>query len=386
LTTSLVQLSSDPANTVAANAAIGRARELVDGLNAAGEAVSALRRDVDSQIASTVEAVGELLRDFEQLNTEIVRGFRTGRDTTDALDRRDQILGLLSREISIRAVPRADNDIALFTESGVTLFETTARNISFAATPTLAPGVLGGAVVIDGVPLLGMAPPPASFGATTNGRLGHLLATRDRVLPTVEAQLDEIARGLVVSFREVDQSAAPSLPDAPGLFTWPGAPAVPVAGVRVTGLASTIALNSAFDPASGGSAGRLRDGGANGAAYVANSSGAIGFSGWLNKLIDRVQEPQVFSTSAGLATSATIGAFAASSAGWVAEVRQRSIETAEQATVTAQRASDALRATTGINLDAEMLQLIEVERSFQASSKLINAIDEMFESLLSAVR
>jgi flagellar hook-associated protein 1 FlgK len=44
-----------------------------------------------------------------------------------------------------------------------------------------------------------------------------------------------------------------------------------------------------------------------------------------------------------------------------------------------------LSSATGINLDYEMTLLLDIERSFQATSRLIQAIDNMYGSLLAAV-
>ena len=39
---------------------------------------------------------------------------------------------------------------------------------------------------------------------------------------------------------------------------------------------------------------------------------------------------------------------------------------------------------TGVNVDEEMANLLELERSFEASARLISAIDQMYASLLQA--
>ena len=52
---------------------------------------------------------------------------------------------------------------------------------------------------------------------------------RDNAAVTYQSQLDEVARGLIDAFKETDQSGA-ALPDVPGLFTYPGAPAMPATG------------------------------------------------------------------------------------------------------------------------------------------------------------
>ena len=98
-------------------------------------------------------------------------------------------------------------------------------------------------------------------------------------LPT-QAQLDEMARGLVTLFAESDQVGG-GAPTRPGLFTYSGAPAMPAAGVVVPGLAASISVSASVDPAQGGDVNLLRDGAISdpgNAAYVYNTSGAAGFS------------------------------------------------------------------------------------------------------------
>ena len=50
------------------------------------------------------------------------------------------------------------------------------------------------------------------------------------------------------------------------------------------------------------------------------------------------------------------------------------------------RASDALSNATGVNLDDEMSLLLELERSYQASSKLLTTIDDMLASFIAGIR
>ena len=56
---------------------------------------------------------------------------------TDDLDQRDQILASISEEIGIRTVTRANNDMAIYTDSGVTLFDTSVRGPSPSIARTL---------------------------------------------------------------------------------------------------------------------------------------------------------------------------------------------------------------------------------------------------------
>jgi flagellar hook-associated protein 1 len=206
---------------------------------------------------------------------------------------------------------------------------------------------------------------------------------RDGLAATYQNQLDEIARGLVAAFAESDQSATPTLPDVPGLFTYSGAPAMPPAGAVLVGIAGTIRVAASVDPAQGGNAALLRDGGISGnPAYVYNASGAAGFSDRLRQLVDRINAPQAFDPAAQAAASAGIPSFAASSAAWLQETRRTAGNDADYKSALLERASDALTKVTGVNLDEEMTLLLELERSYQASTRLITTIDNMLAALM----
>src|SRR5690606_36643282 len=132
---------------------------------------------------------------------------------------------------------------------------------------------VGNAIKIDGVPLAS----GVGGNTTASGSLQAMVQLRDSVTTTMQCQLDEIARGLIATFAETDQSGgSPPLADRAGLFTWDGGPTLPADGTIEPGLAARIIVNPAMDAAGGSKL--LRDGGANGADYVANSSGAAFYS------------------------------------------------------------------------------------------------------------
>ena len=50
------------------------------------------------------------------------------------------------------------------------------------------------------------------------------------------------------------------------------------------------------------------------------------------------------------------------------------------------RTAEALSNETGVNVDMEMSLLLDLEHAYQASARLIKAVDEMLSALLAAVR
>jgi flagellar hook-associated protein 1 FlgK len=379
----LQQFEQAPQNATLARSAVAAAGDLAGALNNAAQTVQGVRSQADADLADAVSRLNGLLAQFETVNTRIKLGTAAGADVTDDLDQRDQILASISEEVGVRTVTRAHNDMAIYTDNGLTLFESRPRAVTFDATAFYQPSTVGAPVYVDGVAITGNT----GLMGSSSGRIAALAQVRDETAATYQGQLDEIARGLVDTFAERDQSATPSLPDAPGLFTWSGAPGMPVGGAINVGLAVTIRVNSTVDPAQGGDPARLRDGGAadpGNPAYLYNTSGAAGYSARLSQLLDGLDQQRSFDPSAQAGSSATLSSFAASSVAWLQAARKSATDDADYKSALLERSSQALSSATGVNLDEEMTLLLELERSYQASSKLISTIDNMFGALLSA--
>lgn len=381
LSDALIQYANAPDDAQRGQAVVTAAIDLAQSLNRATTAVQAVRSDADTAIASSVANVNDLLARLAELNTVITRGTIAGSDVTGSIDQRDSLLTDLAQHMGITVIQREYNDIAVFTDSGVPLFDKTARSVRFEPTPVFTAGAAGNAVVVDGVPITGA-------GATMplrSGQIAGLSTLRDQTADTYQAQLDEIARVLVAAFAESDQSTNGG-PDLAGLFTWSGGPAISADGVRVAGLAASLKVNAAVDPAQGGAVARLRDGGVNGVDYGYNATGAASFAGRLTGLVTSMSGSWSFDAAAMLTSPAGVAAFASGSAGWLESERQ-SVSAAHtyQQTLHA-RVADALSNETGVSLDDEYAIQLQLERSYAASSKLIGVIDELFRYLLQTLR
>ncbi|RUY95448.1 flagellar hook-associated protein FlgK, partial [Mesorhizobium sp. M7A.F.Ca.CA.002.15.1.1] len=221
----------------------------------------------------------------------------------------------------------------------------------------------------------------AGGNTSASGTLAGLLQLRDGVASTMQSQLDETARGLITAFAET----APSMANAAGLFTWSGAPAVPAAGTLVNGLAASISVNAAMDPSTGGNPMLLRDGGANGAAYVANTGGGASYSTLLVAYGDRLDQPMTFDPAAGVSATSSVSDYAASSIGWFEGVRQQASTASDAKEALASRSAEALSNATGVNVDQEMSLLLDLEHTYQASARMMKTVDDMMTALLNAV-
>jgi len=374
--------SAQPHSELAANAAVRSARDLANGLNSAAATVQTVRNDADTGIQASVDRVNTLLAQFQGVNDQITKGTLGGTDVTDYLDQRDEILANLSNEVGIRTVMRENNDMAIYTDSGVTLFDRTPRSVLFDRTSNLTPGVPGNAVYIDGVQVTGAnATMPLQ-----SGRLVGLVQARDDISLSYEAQIDEVARVLVTAFAESDQVGGG--PDMPGLFTYSGATGIPPDGVLISGLASAIRVNANVDPDQGGLSTRLRDGGISdplNADYVYNSAGSASYTDRIDELVEKMGASYTYDPAAKLATGGTLLVYSASSASWLQEERKVADSSYQYQSTLFQRSFESFTKLTGVNLDEELSLMLELERSYQTSSKLITTIDAMYSALIGAI-
>ncbi|AGB70093.1 MULTISPECIES: flagellar hook-associated protein FlgK [Rhizobium] len=377
--------AGSPSNATAAQSAINAAQSLTTSLNNATTAVQGARADADKQIKSDVDTLNSLLKQFQTANEAVKSATTTAGPTSsalaDAMDQRDSILNQISKIVGVTTVTRGNNDMALYTSSGTTLFETIPRTVTFKSTDTYtaATPVPGNSVYIDGVALT----PGQSANTTAQGTLQAALQIRDDVAPTYQKQLDEIARGLVTVFAETNSN--PSKPTLPGLFTWSGG-TVPASGTAVTGLAGSITVNSKLITSQGGDPTLLRDGGINNTAtetgYTKNTSGGSGYSTQLDAFITAMNAKMAFDPTAGSSTNASLMDYSASSIGWLEGQRSTATTAAENTSAALSRSSGAYSNATGVSLDEELTLMMDIEQSYKAGTKILNTVNQMLQAVL----
>lgn len=375
LKTALLQAASAPQDRASLAAAVDAAMSLASGLADATSIVQNVRLQADRDMAASVANVNSLLGSYESINASVVSGQANGRDISEALDRRDAILENLAEEISFTTVAGENGDLSLYSDSGVPLFQGTARTVSMEATTAFAAGVVGHAVHIDGVAVTGAAAAmPLRAGA-----LAGLSEIRDAVSVDYQAQIDAVATGLILAFSQTDSSGGAGAART-GLFGWSGGPALPTYGM--TGLAAQIRV----DPTVEANPALLRDGGiGNDGAYVYNASGSATYSSRLYALVEAIGAPQPFQAP-GLPLRLSVADMASQSEAWFESARQNATEQSTQANALLVQTSAAFSNAVGVNIDDQMAQMLDLENSYQASAKMMAAIDRMYAALFGAVQ
>ncbi len=369
--------ASTPSNRTLAENTVEAARQLVLGLNQGTSAIQAFRTDMDGQIATAVGELNQLLADFKSVNDEIIKGTASGRDVLDSLDRRDALLKRISEIVPISTISRSGGDTMIVTADGSTLFETIPRYVHFERTPAYGAATQGNNVYVDGVPLFSAT----GANTTASGTLAAMVQLRDEYADGMQLQLDEIARGLITAFAEVDPGNPADV--RAGLFTsLSAAPLVPPGGAVLTGLAGEIRLNALIDPTQGGDPLLLRDG----ANFDYNPTDLASFSERLRGYAERLDAQDSFVSVSGTIVGQSLTSYSASAVGWLEDARKTAAGAAETKSALVIRSSDALSNITSVNVDEELALMLELEHSYSASAKMLQVVDEMLRTLLNAVR
>ena len=299
LQSALATYEAAPSSTAAAQGVLTAAQDLTASLNAGAAAVSQVQEQADQDMANSVSTINNLLGQFEQANNTVVAGSASGADVSQAEDTRNSILTQLAQQIGISTTTNSNGSMSIYTDSGVTLFQDVPQTVSFTPTTTYVAGTIGNAVTVDGIPITGSSAPMA----IESGALAGYAELRDTVAPQYQAQLDQIAGGLVSAFAETDQSPNPTLPALPGLFTASGLTSVP-SDTSVSGLAAEIEVNPNVVPSEGGDVNLLQDGGISdpgNPAYTYNTTGSASYTGRIQQMVSAL-------TSSNRSTRARVSA------------------------------------------------------------------------------
>jgi flagellar hook-associated protein 1 len=361
--------TATPESSAQAESLLQSAKTLASGFRSLSSMVVSERARADREITKGVEAVNQALQDVQQLNVRIMGADRTSADAAALFDERARKLDTIAEYLPIQTVERPSGAIDVVTTEGVYLLAGEARRLDFApslafdANRTLANGALSG-LSVDGINITPGAP---TYGALSSGALSGWFQLRDSDLPALSSELDTMAADLIARFSD-DTIDPTTPPGAPGLFI----DADPSAGA---GLAGRLQLNAAADPEQGGAVWRLRDG------LGALTPGADGNSAILSRLSEALRATQTINSGTLQGTwSATDLAAQFSSRAGQSRIHHESV----LASARAQHGmlAEAERTETGVDIDAQMQELILIEQAYAANARVIEIAGRLIDRLM----
>lgn len=312
-----------------------------------------VQKDLDGQIQTTVGEINQISKEIAQLNEKVQMIEVQGTSANDERDRRDLLLKKLGEKIDITWAEGSDGHVSVTAGR-------TAILVSGSSSNELKASYTGGR---DRVELF--------FQNSTNGtpfnltdqvkggKIGGALDIRDNVVEDLLRSNDEMAYEIA---KEVNKAHIEGF-DKNGnsgvlFFDMPN---------QVKGAAENLALNKTiFNDVS-----RI---------VSAAKPGAAGDNTVAN-VISSLQYKQTMREG-----SATFDDFYNTQVGQVGTVAQRAMKSQESQKNIMTQLNNIRESISGVSLDEETTKMVEFQKIYDASARLIRTADEMFETVLNLKR
>lgn len=366
-----VQAASRPDSQARLQQVVSTAYSLAQKFNSLSDTIQQSRMTADDDIANQVDDLNRSLAQIDQLNSDILAERSSGRDATALMDQRQRAIDHVAGIVPIREVARNRDQVAIYTTGGAVLLDGNPAVIGFNPVSTITADMTKASGALSGLSINGVQIDTSERGPLGGGTLGAQFAIRDDLAPGTQTQIDALARDLIERFQQ--PSVDPSLSTGqPGLFTDRGNIADPL---YEAGLAGRIDVNAIADPARGGALWRLRDG------LGAAAPGDVGNGALLSAYSDALAQKLVPVSGGFTGSARSAGGLAADVLSNVAGKRQsaeaaQSYASARQSSLVQQELQD------GVDTDAELQHLMQVEQAYAANSRVIQTIDDMMKQLI----
>jgi flagellar hook-associated protein 1 len=215
-TAALQALSTSPSSYSSQTAALAAAQQLTQSLNAVTGGIQALRSQAEQGISDGIAQANQAMQTIAHINQQLSAS--TPHDATGAAleDQRDQAVTQLAQLMNITVTKNSNDQISVFTSSGLQLVGTQPAKLEFDDRGSLSATSLWNASPgKDGAGTITLV---ASDGATTtnlianrsfqSGQIAAYLEMRDQVLPQAQSQIDELAAEMSQSLSDKTTSGA----------------------------------------------------------------------------------------------------------------------------------------------------------------------------------
>ncbi|KJC55636.1 flagellar basal body rod protein FlgC [Bradyrhizobium sp. LTSPM299] len=217
--TAVQGLSTSPDSQSARIGVVNAAQSMAQQLNATSQGIQSLRANAEAGISDSVSSANNALTQIATINKQLQSSGQTDASTAALLDQRDQYVTQLSQLMDIRTVTNDQNQVTVFTNSGVQLVGTEAAQLSFNAQGTVTPNTLYnsdptksnvGTITIN-FPH-GGSYDLVSTNSIRSGKIAAYLELRDNTLVKAQTQVDQLAASMAsaLSDKTTAGTAAPA--------------------------------------------------------------------------------------------------------------------------------------------------------------------------------
>jgi flagellar hook-associated protein 1 len=215
-TGALQALSTSPADPSAQSSVVSTAQLLAQQLNQTTASIQSLRENAELGISNAVTQANNAMSQIAALNQQIAAAPQGASETATLMDQRDSYIDQLSQLMDINVVPNGQNQVSVFTNSGIELVGAEAAQLSFNAQGTMsatsqwnanASQSTVGTITLTTVS--GSKIDMIQDNAIRSGTIAAYVQMRDQDLVQAQNQIDGIAAGMASALSDTTTSGTP---------------------------------------------------------------------------------------------------------------------------------------------------------------------------------
>lgn len=319
------------------------------------EQLTGIQNDADFQMRTKVEQINQITKEIANLNEKIQSVEIGGATANDERDRRDVLIKDLSQKINIRyAESKKDGQLTITAgNTAVLVSGFSQRDLIVSETPAKGSKREGGLDILYKATESGT--PINITKQITGGEIGGILEVRDGIIGGLKDNTDEIAYSLAT---EVNRAH--------------------IQGYDRNGRTGNLLFDQPTNAKDAALYMKVSDGVANDVSRIA-AAGAAGAPGdnRIANILSGLEYQQTMRDG-----TANFDDFYSSMVGQVGIEAQRSNSAQESQKDTVSQLKNLRESISGVSLDEETTRMIEFQKSFEASARLIKTADEMIDTVL----
>jgi flagellar hook-associated protein 1 FlgK len=323
-------------------AVVATANQLVAGFQQLSQKMSSLREAADRDVAGMVAEINQKTAEIARLNQNIARAELDGSHANDLRDARDLTTQELAQLIDVRTVDKPNGEIVV--HMGAMALVDGSKDFAIDYKTTNNGGVELSKIIWKGTNV-----------ELTNlgGQLAGLTESRDLLIPKHIEDIDELAKTVIEQ----------------------------VNALHVTGYGMNGTTNvSFFDPNfTSASTMRLSADVTIDPSKVAASLSATGDNN-IALAVSELRNARVMTSGAG-----TIGDFYDSLVSTAGLQAKEATSTTRNFELLVQQIGNARQSVEGVNLDEEMANLIKFQHAYDASARVISAMDQALDTVINSM-
>lgn len=348
------ELSNNPENLAIRNLVKETADFMTRDFKRVSDQLKKIQGEVDYQISVQVAEINDIVKEIANLN-EKIRGVEIGaRSANDERDRRDALVKKLSEKINIRYGESSDGQFTITAGNSALLVSGSSYRELTAASTSERGDKAEGNVDIFYKPT-DSASPINITRQITGGQLGGMLEIRDQFINELRDQMDQMAYAFAHEVNKAHMSGYDRYNDMGGAFF--------DVGDSVKGAAERIKVSDAI----------LEDAGRIVAAAAPNAPA----DNRIANIISSLQYQQVMNNG-----QSTFDDHYNNIVGKVGVSASRANSELEAQKDIVSQLKNIRESISGVSLDEETAKMIEYQKMFDASARLIRVTDEMMDTVL----